>query len=160
MPKIQFKSPFQAALMIVAGVIILSSLVTLFANFELAKWVKTKGEILSSGVYQQSGHASAEGMRTYYYPEIRYAYSLDGTRYESGVVSSTLMAFESEDEARKISAQFPEGTQVDVYISKKDLNNSCLLVTKAKKVGPFIKLAFGLFLLYIGFLIPAPPPKT
>jgi hypothetical protein len=159
MLEIRFKSPFQAALMIVASILVLSSLITLLANFELAKWVKTNGEILSSGIYQQSGHISAEGALNYYYPEIRYTYSLNGIRYESGVVSSSLLAFASEEEAREISEQFTKGKPVDVYISKKDPNHTCLIVSKKKKVGAFIKLAFGLFLLYIGFQIPAPPPK-
>ena len=107
------------------------------------KWRPVPVKILSSRLIETQGDES-----TLYSPEIRYEYTVDGTRYESDRISIFPKWSSSQREHhRKVVAEFPRGRECSGWVNPWNLKESVLTAEgappQATRVIQFILVGTG-----------------
>jgi hypothetical protein len=101
-------------------------------------WPAAPGTVLS-GTVQALSERHSDGTSTYFVPRLRYAYEVDGRRYEGERIRFGQIR-ESERGARKVLEQYPAGSPVEV---RYDPANPAEATLEAKTAGLGLML-FGL----------------
>lgn len=77
-------------------------------------WRKFDGEILSSGLVEETCHTASLDLFTRNVAEVKYQYIIDGERYQSSRVSFDDRVYSLECE--RILSSYPRGKLVNVYV--------------------------------------------
>lgn len=123
-------------LFLVTGVTLaVASLVLLWRGLSSSTWPQARGHIISSSV---KTWRTSRG--TWYEPQVRYEYRVDGVRYEGKRLSYSQMRFVREEPACKIVSEYPAGSELMVYYSPKKPQRS-VLVPRLTNKGVFVAAA-------------------
>jgi hypothetical protein len=117
------------------------------------KWRPVQAKILSSRLTQKQGDQG-----TLYTAEIRYEYSVDGTRYESDRISAyPKWSSSSREPHLKVVEQFPAGAEFTASVNPRKLSESVLLADppqpKGIRIVLFILAGTGVATLIGGILV-------
>jgi len=106
-----------AALLIVAAAGSTFSLYRQIQNgVESAGWPQVKGVIVSSDIRTRLSNTTRGSTQVdHYYPDVRFAYSVDGRSYQGRLVSFFSEETAAEADAAAIVARYPLKTEVQVF---------------------------------------------
>ena len=110
------------------GLLVTSVQVWRLASRERASqsWPLVMGEILRSEVARERSRVAGSG-HTVFVPDVAYAYSLFGVRYEGNTVAFGGYTYTSfPDRAERKCQEYPVGKEVVVFYDPQDPGSSCL----------------------------------
>jgi hypothetical protein len=116
------------------------------AVLRVRRWPTVRGEVLSTGV-RRKGTVNAARQ---FLPVVRYAYTVDGKRYENNAVEHGMETTGGESWARSVIARYPPGSSVEVRYNPAQPGESCLRT----RFGVFgwITLGIGAALLVLALI--------
>ncbi|WP_457627915.1 DUF3592 domain-containing protein [Persephonella sp.] len=125
--------------------------ITLFLFYRLVRvyfWRKTEGTVLKSDIKKDTSTISYD----YYYPDIRYEYTVNGKKYISDSIFLTEIASDRKT-IEKLVKQFPEGSRITVYYNP--LKPSESVLKRNYHAGMFIQtlVFFGMLSVFLFTLI-------
>jgi uncharacterized protein DUF3592 len=122
-----------------------------------ARWPVTRGLVLTSEIKVEK-HLSrgSVGLKSYYFPNVRYVYTMLGKRYENNVIGFGLSTvFYDRSEAATMIGRYPAGAHVDVHCDPEDAQQSCLrpydsdaLIFTGRALWAFVAPFFFAFFVY------------
>jgi hypothetical protein len=136
----------------VGGAIIVVASYTAWRCARAGGWPTVPGEILRSGVEDQTidDLDRSAGSRTRYKPQLRYRYTVKGKTYVGDRVSFGYEWHGLEWTAQLVANRYPVGKRVRVHVSPSDASESSLesgitLATIGAFAGGIAMIAVGLF---------------
>jgi hypothetical protein len=133
-------------------------IVNLYRARASARWPVTPGLVLTSEIKVEK-HLSrgSFGLKSYYFPNIRYVYTVLGKRHENNMMGFGLgTVFYDRSEAETMIGRYPTGAHVDVHYDPEDPQQSCLrpydsdaLIFTGRALWAFVAPFFFAFFVYI-----------
>ena len=120
--------------------------------FSFQTYEETTGRVLAKGVVSHQSHGK-RGTRTVYAPRIAFAYTVDGTAYESDRYRSSDFLSSDSSESRRIVRNYQVGETIKVWYDT-SAPSRAQIVKPGSDVIEFVPLAlFGFFALCGMFLL-------
>jgi hypothetical protein len=133
-------------------------IVNLYRARASARWPVTPGLVLTSEIKVQK-HLSrgSFGLKSYYFPNVCYVYTVLGKRHENNMIGFGLSTVSYDrSEAETMIGRYPAGAHVDVHCNPEDPQQSCLrpydgdaLIFTGRALWAFVAPFFLAFFVYI-----------
>jgi hypothetical protein len=118
---------------------------------ETEGWTATSGQVLSSSIDSETSTVRRNGRtreKTTYSPIVRYAYTVDGVRYEGDHIRADDHGG-SYSRASEIAGRYPEERETTVYYDP-DHPERAVLVRGAETAQIYLYGGFGVFFVMVG----------
>ena len=123
---------------------------TAWRSARARSWPIVSGEIIHSGLEDQTIDDSDGTTTTRYKPQVRYRYAVKGKTYVGGRVSFGFEWHQFQWTAQRVSERYPEGKRVRVHVSPADPSEASL--ESGATLASIAALAGGIGLIVAGFL--------
>jgi len=143
--------------LIFIGILVLATLRNVRKSGRSKRWPSIEGRVITSEVVSRRSLDSSGTHTTIYEPSIRYAFNLNGQRFESKTISfGGIAGTSAPDFAESVVAKYPAGSSVEVFYnsakptesvlehSGSGVNMALLIIFSVIELGLLALLVLGL----------------